>query len=385
MKRSNLLVCLSPKVSSNLINELTFYNIVNPHSPVMNVRMVSTEGQIKAFVQVKDPEAAETVIIAINGQKTGLGKIKVFVSHKKFINYEKTLSQILNELGPIKMPIDAVESFKISSIKQNTTSSSHERVLNDNSNVKILQSYKKSIFDSRENQVQTMDDQNHKKPYKNTNSFEEESLKDNHIEKKNLKSNLGEYFITLTSYDPKKFKANFVKNFFDRFGYVTKTEIDNESQLLRISYASEEEMSKAIREIINNHVSDYKIVSYANKLNKNVDYLSKNDESNGYVSENSLYCATSCIKLRNTLISNSLRVFDTTHKLTLKEFCKFISNQHIPLKAFEAFDLRQNCNFFVASFRTCEDAFNSYNYLNENRSPILQFGFGFVDIETHTI
>ena len=97
MKPVSILVCLSPSVNCQSITPLAFYNIVNPISSVLNIRMVSIEGQIKAFVLLKTLKAAEDVISSINEKTCSLGRIKAFFSTKKIINYDKSLSQVLEE------------------------------------------------------------------------------------------------------------------------------------------------------------------------------------------------------------------------------------------------------------------------------------------------
>ena len=94
-RNPSLLVCLSPSVPLSQVNELVFFYLVDQITPVKNVRMIAVEGQVKAFVQVEDQKCAEMVIAALNGRLMNIGKVKVFISNKSFVNYEQRLSQVL--------------------------------------------------------------------------------------------------------------------------------------------------------------------------------------------------------------------------------------------------------------------------------------------------
>lgn len=95
IKKVSLLVCLSPSVSSDQITELNFYHIINPIIPVINLKLISKEGQMKAFVQVENESAANTVLNKLHCKLLNVGKVKVFISNKRYINYDKLLQEIL--------------------------------------------------------------------------------------------------------------------------------------------------------------------------------------------------------------------------------------------------------------------------------------------------
>lgn len=82
---------------SSQVNELVFFHLVDQIAPVKNIRMIAHEGQLKAFVQVEDHMCAERVIAALNGQLMNVGKVKVFISNKGFVNYEQPLDQVIQK------------------------------------------------------------------------------------------------------------------------------------------------------------------------------------------------------------------------------------------------------------------------------------------------
>lgn len=97
MKFVTLLCCINPSVASEDITELTLYETVSAVAPIKNLKMISNQGQVKAFIQVEDHFIAETIIKHLNGKMLKFGKMKVFVSHKKYVAFEKPLKYVLAE------------------------------------------------------------------------------------------------------------------------------------------------------------------------------------------------------------------------------------------------------------------------------------------------
>lgn len=97
MKLYTLLCCINPTGSMDDIDEFTFYQMVNPIVPVLNIKIFDKTSQVKAFVQIEGEELAEAVIKDLHGKQMNIGKIKVFVSHKKFVAFDKSLPEILSQ------------------------------------------------------------------------------------------------------------------------------------------------------------------------------------------------------------------------------------------------------------------------------------------------
>lgn len=103
MKLFTILCCINPTGSIDDIDEFTFYQMINPITPVINIKIFDRGSQVKAFVQIEDEEVAEKVIKDLHGKQMNIGKIKVFVSHKKFIAFDKPLPQILAQANRSSM------------------------------------------------------------------------------------------------------------------------------------------------------------------------------------------------------------------------------------------------------------------------------------------
>lgn len=101
MKFVTLLCCINPSVESKDISELTVYETVSAVAPIRNLKLISSQGQVKVFVQVENQQVAEWIIGQLNGQSLEYGKMKVFLSHKKFVAFEKPLQKVLAEAAGV--------------------------------------------------------------------------------------------------------------------------------------------------------------------------------------------------------------------------------------------------------------------------------------------
>lgn len=90
-----LLCCVNPAGSPEDIDEFTLFQMIDPIAPVVNIKVFNRDSQVKAFAQVESEASAERVVEELHGKQMNIGKIKVFISHKKFISFDKSISQIL--------------------------------------------------------------------------------------------------------------------------------------------------------------------------------------------------------------------------------------------------------------------------------------------------
>ena len=97
MKPISLLCCINPASSIDDINEFTFYQLINSIGTIVNIKIFSKDTQVKAFVQMENQVSAEKVIETLNGKHMNIGRIKVFVSHKKFVVFDEPLSLVLGK------------------------------------------------------------------------------------------------------------------------------------------------------------------------------------------------------------------------------------------------------------------------------------------------
>lgn len=97
MKLFTMLCCINPLGQPESIDEFVFYQMINPIAPVINIKIFDKKSQVKAFVQVETQELVDKVIKELTGKQLNIGKVKVFLSNKKFIAFDKSVAQIVTE------------------------------------------------------------------------------------------------------------------------------------------------------------------------------------------------------------------------------------------------------------------------------------------------
>lgn len=95
MKFVTLLCCINPSEPSAVINELTFFSLISPVAPIRNIKLISTYGQCKAFIQVENENIAQRIVRELNHKTLAIGRLKVFLSHKKYVAFDKPLTSVL--------------------------------------------------------------------------------------------------------------------------------------------------------------------------------------------------------------------------------------------------------------------------------------------------
>lgn len=96
MENKILLCCVNPISDPDDVDELSIYQLFKEHAVVKNVKIFSRDVQIKAFVDV-DKESVDQCIQNLHLQNTIIGKLKVYVSHKDNITFDKDLQTIISE------------------------------------------------------------------------------------------------------------------------------------------------------------------------------------------------------------------------------------------------------------------------------------------------
>ena len=109
METKILLCCVNPTVDIQTIDELSIYEIFKPHAVVKNVKIFSRDVLVKAFVEV-DEESAESCVEKTHMRSCPFGKMKVYISHKDNITFDKDLQTIISESGHKKTSTSHVES-----------------------------------------------------------------------------------------------------------------------------------------------------------------------------------------------------------------------------------------------------------------------------------
>lgn len=97
MKYITVLCCLDPSINTNMITEYTFLSLLSPVALICNVKLISNDGQVKAFIQLPSQNVAQKLIDITDQKTTSCGRLRLYLSHKKFVGYPKRIKEIMRE------------------------------------------------------------------------------------------------------------------------------------------------------------------------------------------------------------------------------------------------------------------------------------------------
>lgn len=391
MRGVTLLVCLNPTIKPELINELSFYRVISPITPVSNVKMVSKEGQLKAFIQVTDDHSAATVISAIHGKVVSFGKIKVFVSHKKFVNYEKPLAEILglgaqNNIGDKSLEKDdrmlkahnsTCSSYGINNNNKSREDGTHGPVVdNDMGRVtgKDLNRDLEYLDDSNyQDYINEFNQNQFKKRIRNEKSL-------NQIINNNTAINVvPKRRIDITNDNPLELKSVKIAEIFGRFGNIVKKSFDSSRNVWTIIYDTKEAAEKAKGMHTNLHIQGYKLVDPTTP--DDAHYKAGSGYDKPQTNPKTLFTTNldpSFLNVRESVCSSTLKIIDNAQKTSIAAMCRLIAYKRLPVQLLEAFDLKKQISFFIVQFNNKEEAMEVYRFINAHTLSMPQIESTFV-------
>lgn len=378
MKNVTLLVCLSPSIAPELIDEVSFYGLVNQITPVSNLKMVSKEGQLKAFVQVQDESAATEVINGLHGKTFRIGKVKVYLSHKKFINFERPLFEIFNHASLRKAHEVIFENE--TKLEKDPNSASTSCYIHKNSKLGFsglrssgFAEVKKLTDTALGRNIKALDQGCYfigcngpnmaQKSILNKNSNVTSDMEEREMEKRR---------ISITNEDPLELKSKKISEVFGQFGKIVKKTYDSANLIWTLLFDSEESAVIACVHVKNGQVDDYKIVDRhhvpTNAAIPTMD-VNKLDTHNlfGETSRDSYNRNSSDVSAHS-----SLRISDNSQTASAEAICRLIARVHTPIQIMEARDISQNTVFFLIKFINTQEAVNVYEFLNDRSNVPLQ-------------
>ena len=360
MKRSTLLICITPGGENVKLNEIAFFKIVNPIAPVLNIRLIAADAQYKAFVEVENKIMAEKVISAINQTLCEYGKIKVFISHKKSIHYDKKLNQILDELL-------YEEQQKLN--QENPNKLQFKRDFGSNANISLTNKlenpsvpadtcvYEKINQTSAHNLPYPL---NFKLNYKgrnietpviygndgkaNKNPPNSSSLAISDFKDKNL--------IKITNNDSLALKSTIISKIFGQFGPIVKRKLV--SRVWIIQYYNEAAVRKAITWLNKSYSKGYRLVELSNDSRSVEDIKNIGGEEAVISDVDELQAKNRGLKFVEAT-SKSLKIIDPLQNICIKKLCKIIASCCIPLRIIEAYSINDMRIFFIIDFSCSEE------------------------------
>lgn len=378
MKANNvtLLVCLHPSVPADNIGEISFYHLVNKVTPVRNVKLVSREGPIKAFVQVDNNHEVNRVMEALNEMKTNIGRIRIFVSHKKFINYEKPLQALLkdteesnydfNEPGSDRMT-NFAQNFKTVNI--NLAEAQRKKVSEDQISIKQtskrgLKKYNSSELEKgHQFKESRLADVSGKYDIKAVDSREESTnaLISLHpqISGDRLKKQ-----ISVTNSDLQALKSHRITKVFSGFGSIVEKRYNSLQKVWTIQFETDKAALNATSCIYSTSFLGYELSTANDTISStklNCNFVQRPLEIQK--SLRACYDNNIAITFQQTDVSCTIKIVDLEQHMLLHNLCRLIGAKHVPLQILEANDLNDGKIFFLAIIRTYEDAISTRNHL----------------------
>lgn len=383
MKNVTLLVCLSPSIMPELVSEMSFFGIVNSITPVRNLKMVCSEGQLKAFVQVKDEIAAASVINEVHGKTVDIGKLKVYVSHKKYVNYEKTLADILKQAAQNTPAENNSETASKPEKEDNSAATSCNLRRNSGSGLSGSfgprgsedVKFTNSIF-SREFKTSgagreflaTSNGTQAKQSTLNKFSKTENSTQSNEEDAS------AKMRISITNDDPLELKSKKISEIFGQFGTIVKKIYDSANLIWTLVYDTEESAVIAAAHVKSAMVAEYRLATPAEKtspVRKLDPDQNKADARSGPLFNNAPLRRCP-VPDSNSMSSSSLKIYDSSQSVSIETVCRLVARVHVPVQVLEARNVNGSKVFHIVKFTNQEEAANVQNFLNSHAHALPQ-------------
>lgn len=267
LKSETLLVCLSPSIPHQEVDELCFYDMINPVAEVSNIKVIDKEGQMKAFVELSDRDATGLVIKAFHKKHTGIGKFKVFVSNKSRLVYSRSIVDILQQREETcKFHLSRQET--LTGIKLQTNEGEINPVSKNNSclekkkaldlRAKISFNYQRNPNNSQDQQLLRQNYHTEMALYANPPIISNCTLaKVDDLYRNETTSKLFE--VQITHKNATFLREKKVLRSFKRFGRIVNCHFDPEKNSWKLRYRFTSEVQKIICIIEKNQFCDYQL------------------------------------------------------------------------------------------------------------------------------
>lgn len=374
----NLLVCLSPSVSRQAITPISFYGIVTSVTRVLNIRIITFEGQIKAFVQVLDQSSADLVIQKLNGKLLNIGKIKVFISDKQFVNYTQSLEDILGGNQQISgidlnMAPFQIQNSESKSIYRGFSYKPEFALNNEKTNAAIMRnSGTESALQTSIERIGKLDPCTELKAHKPSLTRLDEaypSYKDHNYEVQTVSDGINKlkehFIIKITHHEPTALCSKTVSKIFRRFGRIISLKFDHEYALWYIEYKSHKDVLKVLKAIDTDKLFGYKLSNLLKDDIKNNIATLTLEESKSTKIEDKIG-KSECIGMISTQILPAIIKFSNLdHNLTFEDVCRLFSRIHVPIQITECLDATSQRYVYFAEFRHYHQAAEALLNMNQ--------------------
>lgn len=376
IRQVNLLVCVNASVNPESIDEMDLYAVLSSVVQPADVKIISRESMVKAFVRVNEDEV-ETLMDAFHGRLLKFGRMKMFLSHKQYISYDKPPKDMIaghadSQCGGIahaEVNNQADKGFINKNVKPNTNSGCGCGGINKKENCTLIESvlYKKNKNIDRDELPSLLV----RGP---SGDIEQSSLE--HRASANcdidnsgslLQSQPVPFEVGVTHENVKFLEKGKISKIFRKIGRVIYITEDLGGYRV-VGYRSENEVLRAINAIKNGQFFGYKLHG------TNSHFINRHDENSSPVFN---HRAQEPLVMLNT-VSSSNNTGPVTLRLvapqgtSIENVCRLVSRIVMPLEIVEAMQPQTKQCFYLVSFRHCHQAAEAFARLsllaNENSS-----------------
>lgn len=399
MKFTTLLCCINPSEELENISELTFYQILSPFGTVKNLKIISTYGQIKAFVQVENQQVADKIIRELSGKSLNIGRIKIFVSHKKFVAFEKSLEQILEEAAinhknKPQAPLSDSFDEDLVDYKRHIISSMQGKYLdgvvrpsssNENMNLGLKQKEVHNELCTISNgQMNTFNKTNNKSRINNKSGASILSKSTNNYAKINSLTELEHWkIIRIDNMQTEKISCQMLFNLFGCFGNILRLWFVQEDHVVFIEYELHKYALRAMKSANNvNYFYAEMHMSLSNEAAV-LSYLNQKPiEKVKFVKGSfKFYRFKNDKKKPIKKLSRSLNFTNVSNSLDIESLCKLIASLHSPIKVIQGKFSNSSDESYIIKFKKLQESLEVLSLMHNRKVEGRKFNVEFIDID----
>lgn len=379
-----ILCCLNPSMSTFNITEYTIYQLLMPYVIVKNIKLISTDGQVKAFVQIGDSCAVEWLISELHDAHTSCGQLQFYLSHKKRITFDKSVQEISAEKRGVIAHIigkhirahstsDRIDEDDVSPIMKATNNSKpqkgkysrHEKPPTKNSTGNdILELRSKNQFLIKKNETSP-------KLYLNQFSMSRESFTEQEIQdyptapSRILVNNFSTKVLELNNLRKRDIDPTILIKIFETIGSCKVTYFENYQKFI-VEFISNDLLWNAYDQLSNLVVFGERFNFLVREKESVTSWLKLRIEEHkqkpSVFTFNNNPAILSCTSLRasfNLLLSNS------SGRLALYEVCRLVASIHFPSRVAEIIEPKSRETKFLIEYPSLNQCLEITGSLNQ--------------------
>lgn len=362
----NVLVCLSAQHSFIRITELHIYNLVNIIAPVLSIKLLSSEGELRALVQLLDHTAANFVIAELDGRSTALGQVRVLLSQHSNVDYKWNATTKLRSCKrrPLEQIVANSTQYLNSFKKQANMQESYSLFGSDSQNANksanptfILNTLDSTLYTKKEEACLTSNS-NDSRPDKDTACPSTKNMDATMQSSIIVNNSDADVTVEITHEDVAQLAEKKVLKAFRRFGRVFNMRFDENRTVWILEYGTIKEVNKVIKVLNNDKLFGYKVYSTpALTKNQGLNHETKLKQSTSLnsVVESKDY-STQEARQADKASRSSLRIDLKSQTYTIESVCLAVARIHKPVQLSFAHDVVGNNNFCIADFKFTYEA-----------------------------